>query len=195
MKTGCFSSDEARLIADANQGTDENSQTLPGPGWTEQQRKQNREFHDLQRGNHEGQFSPGLWQEAMNGPTNYVGLGRYLHFKQDSFSHAAFESDVYGHASALHYYDKTDSDVPRALRMAGATLIALNDYAKKKKCGCQGKWDASWWKQVIDFSRSPGANFGALETIDSNGEIDNLGMTNNRQYLLNKMRILGLSPR
>ena len=60
-----------------------------------------------------------------------------------------------GHLRALHYYDKTDSDVPRALRMAGATWIWLNRYAKEKKCGCQGKWDASWWKMVVDFSRVP----------------------------------------
>ncbi|HEY6180673.1 MAG TPA: hypothetical protein VIW67_00435, partial [Terriglobales bacterium] len=143
----------------------------------------------------EGQVSPQLWQEAMNGRTNYVGLGRFLHRLQDSFSHAGYESDVYGHIAGLHYYDKTDSDVPRALRMAGATWNALNEYAMKKKCGCRGKWDPSWWQQVIDFSRSPGANFGALETIDSNGELENLGMTNNRLYLLQKIGILRLSPR
>jgi hypothetical protein len=95
----------------------------------------------------------------------------------------------------LHYYDKTDSDKPRALRMAGATWNALNDYAKAKKCGCHGKFDPSWWQQVIDFSRYEGANFDALETIDSNGEILNFGMTNNPQYLLRKIRILGLGLR
>lgn len=195
MRTGCFSPHEARLIADADQATDENSSTSPGLGLTEQQRKQNRENHDLQKGNYEGQGSPKLWRQAMNGPTNYVGLGRYLHFLQDSFSHAAFESDVTGHARALHYYDKTASDVPRALRMAGATWNALNKYAREKKCGCQGKWDAGWWQQVIDFSRLHGANFDALETIDSNGELDNFGMTNHPAYLLEKIRVLQLKPR
>jgi uncharacterized protein RhaS with RHS repeats len=195
MKTGCFSSDEARLIADADQATDENGSTAPGLGLTEQQRRQNREYHDLQPGNYEGQVSPELWKQAMNGPTNYVGLGRHLHFLQDSFSHAAFESDVSGHARALHYYDKTASDVPRALRMAGATWNALNKYAREKKCGCQGKWDAGWWQQVVDFSRAHGANFDALETIDSNGEWDNLGMTNHPAYLRYKIMILQLKPR
>jgi RHS repeat-associated protein len=195
MKTGCFTDNEARLIADADQATDENSITSPGPGWTAQQRKQNRENHDLQPGNHEGQVSPELWREAMNGPTNLGGLGRSLHFNQDSFSHAGFENDIAGHISRLHYYDKTDSDVPRALRMAAATWDLLNQYAKEKKCGCQGKWDAVWWQQVIDFSRAPGANFGALETIDSNGELENLGMTNTDWYLRNKIRILHLAPR
>jgi RHS repeat-associated protein len=195
LKTGCFDSNEARLIADADQSTDENSPTSPGPGLTEQQRRQNRENHDLQPGNQEGQMSPELWRQAMTGRTNYVALGQALHFLQDSFSHATFESDVVGHFSRLHYYDKTDSDIPRALRMAAATWSALNDYAKVKKCGCQGKWDPSWWQQVIDFSNSPGANFGLLETIDSNGELDNFGMTNNRGYLVNKIRILGITPR
>jgi RHS repeat-associated protein len=194
MKTSCFTTHEARLIADADQATDENGSTSPGLGWTAQQRSQNRGYHDLQPGNYEGQGSPELWQEAMNGSTNYVGLGRYFHFLQDSFSHAAYQSDVYGHLFGLHYYDKTASDVPRALRMAGATWNALNEYAEKK-CGCRGKWNASWWQQVVDFSGAQGANFGALETIDSNGEIENFGMTNNRLYLLRKIGILGLSPR
>ena len=195
MKTGCFSPDEARLIADADQSTDENDSTAPGLGFTEKQRQQNREYHDFHPGNYEGVGSPALLQQAMSGQTNYVGLGRYLHHLQDSFSHAAYESDFYGHVFGLHYYDKTDSDVPRALRMAGATWIALNEYAKAKKCGCHGNWDAGWWQQVVDFSRAQGANFGALETIDSNGEIENLGMTNNRLYLIQKVRILELTMR
>lgn len=195
MKTGCFTEAEARLIADANQGTDENERTAPGLGATERQRQQNRDYHDLHPGNFEGQGSPGLWQQAMSGQTNYVGLGQYLHHLQDSFSHAGFESDVTGHLRRLHYYDKTASDVPRALRMAGATWRALNDYAKEKKCGCTGQWDASWWQQVVAFSKEHGANFDALETIDSKGEIDNFGMTNDPAYLLRKIAILGLSPR
>jgi RHS repeat-associated protein len=195
MKTGCFTAAEARLIADADQGTDENESTAPGPGLTERQRQQNRDYHDLQPGNHEGQGSPALWQQAMKGSTNYVGLGQYLHHLQDSFSHAGYESDTFGHAGALHYYDKTASDVPKALRMAGATWKALNDYAEKKKCGCKGTWDASWWQQVVAFSKEHGANFDALETIDSNGELDNFGMTNNPAYLLRKIAILGLRPR
>jgi RHS repeat-associated protein len=193
-KTGCFTDSEARLIADANQSTDENERTAPGAGLTEQQRRQNSDYHDLHPGNHEGQGSPALWQQAITGPTNYVGLGQYLHHLQDSFSHEGFESDFYGHLFGLHYYDKTASDVPKALRMAGATWKALNDYSRTK-CGCKGKWDASWWQQVVDFSQEHGANFDALETIDSNGEFENLGMTNSEMYLHRKRTILGLPPR
>src|SRR5439155_24430124 len=46
LKTGCFDANEARLIADADQATDENSSTAPALGWTEQQRRQNQEYHD-----------------------------------------------------------------------------------------------------------------------------------------------------
>src|SRR5258707_3903398 len=38
-KTGCFSDDEARLIADADQSTDENADTRPGLGVTASQRE------------------------------------------------------------------------------------------------------------------------------------------------------------
>jgi RHS repeat-associated protein len=194
-KTGCFTDSEARLIADADQSTDENHSTAPGLGLAEEQRQQNRFYHDLHRGNYEGVGSPELWQQAMAGRTNYVALGRYLHYLQDSFSHAGFQSDVIGHLSRMHYYDKTASDVPRALRMAGATWSALNGYAKEKKCRCSGRWNPSWWKQVIDFSMYNGANFDALETIDSNGELLNFGMTNNPIYLIRKIRALDLEPR
>jgi len=190
-KTGCFTDAEARLIADADQSTDENESTAPGPGWTEKQRQQNRDNHDFHPGNHEGQDSPELRRQA----TNPVGEGRYLHHLQDSYSHEGYESDFYGHLFGLHYYDKTASDVPKALRMAGATWRALNDYAKERKCVCKGQWNASWWGQVVAFSREHGANFDALETIDSNGELENLGMTNNPNYLLRKRRILELGPR
>lgn len=195
IKSGCFNENQARLIADADQGTDENPDTLPGLGVTDKQRQQNRDYHALHPGSYEGRSSPELWSEAMRGNTNYVGLGRYLHNLQDTFSHAGFQSDVIGHVRVLHYYDKTASDVPRAMRMAGATWIALNNYAKARGCGCQGKWDRSWWQQVYDFARESGANFDALATIDARGEFDNFLQHTDPMYLERKMRILGLSPR
>jgi RHS repeat-associated protein len=195
LKTGCFTDAEARLIADADQSTDENENTSPGPGFTSQQRRQNRDFHDLKPGNREGFVADDQWNEVLSGATNYVALGRYLHFLQDSFSHTGFESDVFGHLARLHYYDKTDSDVPRAMRMAAATWEALNRYASEKKCSCRGDWDIRWWQQVLEFSRAPGANLGLFETIDSRGEIENFGMTNHPIYLGNKITILGLTYR
>ena len=191
MKTGCFTDAEARLIADADQATDENESTAPGPGWTAQQQEQNRKYHDLQPGNYEGQVSPQLWQEAMNGRTNYVGLGRHLHFLQDSFSHAGFTNDAWGHSPLSVFYgdrggthtaDKTNYDVERAMRMAGATWRSLNDYARKKKCGCHGELDPMAWKQVFDFVRLPGGDdyTSMVNTIDENLPI----------YLQMKVRVL-----
>src|SRR6185436_12945218 len=52
-KTGCFTDAEARLIADADQSTDENELTAPGLGLSERQRQQNRDYHDLHPGNFE----------------------------------------------------------------------------------------------------------------------------------------------
>ena len=190
LHTGCFSPEQARRIAWADQATDDNEKTAPGFGWTAQQRERNRKYHDLQPGNYEGKPSAELALAA----TDDEGEGQYLHFLQDSHSHAGYESDVIGHLFGLHYYDKTASDVPRALRMAGATWIALNDYAEKK-CGCRGKWDPSWWQQIVAFSSAQAANFGALETIDSNGELENFGMTNSSLYLRYKIGYLGFEPR
>ena len=203
QKTGCFSDAEARLIADADQGTDENPNTLPAYGLTEQQRWQNRTYHALHPGAAEGVGSPMLWQEAMNGPTNYVGLGRYLHYLRDTFSHAGYDSDTYGHLAAFHYYDKTDSDVLKAMRMAHATWKALSDYAREKKCSCHANLDPSWWRLVNDFTRQPSANFNALTTMDAddtnrwdllNGW-QNFYMSNDPIYLERKVQILGIPMR
>jgi RHS repeat-associated protein len=200
LRTGCFSPDEARLIADADQGTDENSETSPGPGATSAQRAKNRQFHALGPDGAEGVGSPWLWQEAMTGKTNYVALGRYLHYLQDTFSHAGFHSDIWGHAGVIHYYDKTSSDVPRALRMAGATWNALNDYARAKKCGCSGSGDPSKWQLLSDFFKASEANLNTFTTIDANsqwdpGGYDNLWMSNNPMFLENKRRILNVPKR
>ena len=124
---------------------------------------------------------------------NYVGLGRYLHFLQDSFSHAGYESDTWGHARDEHYYDKTASDVPKAMRMAGATWNALNEFAKQK-CNCHGAWDPSWWQQVKDFSEVQ-TRFPIDAAIDANYEWDNSFSPGDPVALDRKRRILGVPLR
>jgi RHS repeat-associated protein len=155
-KTGCFTDAEARLIADANQATDENDATKPGLGLTARQRRQNARYHVLHPGGREGVGSPQLWEEAKNGISNYVGLGRYLHYLQDSFSHSGYESSVYGHGPDLHYVDKTDSDVEKAVRMAVSTWYALRDYARAKKCSCLLEWSDASWSEVRRFAKASG---------------------------------------
>jgi hypothetical protein len=172
---GCFSDAEARLIADADQATDENDETKPGLGLTTRQRWQNAEFHALHSGAREGVGSLALWQQAIRGNTNYVGLGRYLHYLQDTFSHSGYGSSFYGHGPDLHYVDKTDNDVEKAVRMAASTWYALQDYARSKgKCGCHEWADASW-SVVRAFAKASGG--------PDYREIDWYELENKRQIL------------
>jgi RHS repeat-associated protein len=153
---GCFSDAEARLIADADQATDENKDTKPGPGLTARQRWQNARFHALHPGAREGVGSLVLWQQAIKDSNNYVGLGRYLHYLQDTFSHSGYDNAFYGHVLDLHYVDKTDNDVEKTVRMAQSTWYALQDYARlKKKCGCR-EWSDASWSVVRAFARASG---------------------------------------
>ncbi|MDQ2976109.1 MAG: hypothetical protein M3R69_11955, partial [Acidobacteriota bacterium] len=155
-QTGCFPNAEARLIADADQATDENPSTMPGPGVTPRQRWQNATFHALHEGAQEGVGSPELWRIALNGSANYVGLGRYLHYLQDTFSHSGYHSSTYGHSSGWHYPDKTKSNPNKAFRMAISTWFALLDYARQKKCKCLRDSADVPWNTVWRFIQASG---------------------------------------
>lgn len=91
----------------------------------------------------------------MNGSTNIVGLGVYLHYLQDTFSHAGYTNDEYGHSLGTHSVDKTFNNVPKAQSMVAATWKALNDYAKEKKCGCKGQWSNDMWPVINNFLEIP----------------------------------------
>jgi RHS repeat-associated protein len=205
LKTGCFKDWEAHDIAHEDQQTDENSSTMPGPGTTEQQRIQNRMYHALSQDAAEGVGSRLLWQGAMNEANgHHVWIGRYLHYLQDTFSHAGYTDDTWGHTPLNvplgsgdygdHDTDKTAYDPPKARRMVGATWKALLDYAKAKKCGCQPRWDNSWWKEINEFinvlTDSPRSS-----TIDATQR----GLANpslgDPDALTRKRRILGLPDR
>jgi RHS repeat-associated protein len=161
----CFTEAEARLIADADQATDENAETKPELGrkvpdlWNPDfnaQRK-NAKYHALSPDAREGQGSPELWQEAMSSSTNYVGLGRDLHYLQDSYSHAGYSDSTCGHGCLdWHFPDKTANDVAKTVRMAQQTWYELQKYAKEKKCGCQGEWTDASWGDVYRFARASG---------------------------------------
>ncbi|HKQ51123.1 MAG TPA: RHS repeat-associated core domain-containing protein, partial [Pyrinomonadaceae bacterium] len=203
-KTGCFAEWQAHDIANEDQRTDERSDTSPARGSTDQQRMQNRVFHALHPGAAEGVGSPLLWAGAMNETSGYRWFGHYLHYLQDTFSHAGYTDDTWGHSPpnwALgsgdygdHATDKTAYDPAKARRMAGATWRALVEYAKAKKCDCNPKWDDSWWKEIDDFinvdTHSP-----RLSTIDATERaMDNPGL-GDPGALLRKRRILGLPDR
>jgi len=168
-KTGCFTDAEARLIADANQATDENPETAPVAGTNARQRWVNAHLHALDPNAREGVGSPELWQQAIAGRTNYVGLGRDIHYLQDTYAHAGYDSDVYGHGFDIHYPDKTNSDVEKSVRMAVSTWYSLREYAKAKKCDCLQDWEDASWSQVRRFAQASGGpdwreiNFDELE--------------------------------
>jgi RHS repeat-associated protein len=200
LKTGCFSDEAARQIAEANQKTDENKDTMPGYGNTPKQRLQNELFHGLHPGSHEPYLNY-HWNNALayGDMGNYTGLGIYLHYFQDTYSHAGFTDPKWGHSPrhldgrdiiplATHNTDKTAFDVDKAMRMAEDTLKELNRFARKV-CGCRGNYDMSWWKTVLNFAEAPGGDFWTSRrySIEESG--------NDPSYLENKRQILDLPRR
>lgn len=176
-KTGCFNENVSRLIADADQGTDENPATLPGPGESEK----NTKYHALHPGARQGVGSPELWNESLKGSFNIIGLGNYLHYLQDTFSHSGYTDPEDGHGPfglengdsfnrGNHVVDKTYYDVPKTLRMAYSTWKAMKDWAKLK-CNCKGNdWDNSWFDQIKRFAEL-GPNWADARVFDIEGNI------------------------
>lgn len=178
--TGCFSDAAARLIADADQGVDDNPGTAPWPGDTPRQRAVNASFHALHEGAQEGVGSPTLRRWALTGRTNYVGEGTYMHYFQDTYAHSGYHSTIYGHLFGGHSPDKTASDPEKAFRMAIASWSELREYARQKGCKCVGDISDVPWNTVWRFilaSGGPGYR-----------EIDD-------RELENKRAILGVPPR
>ncbi|MCA1631413.1 MAG: hypothetical protein LC785_14305, partial [Acidobacteria bacterium] len=200
MKTGCFKDSEASAIAEFDQYADQDPNTAPELGYDISvgniggttlvlpmpdvgAQYKNVTYHALRPGSYEGLRSPELWEAALqDGSHNSMaGVGRFLHDLQDTFSHDGYTDSACGHGCLKqHYPDKTANDVYKAMRMAGATWRALNDFARKVKCGCEGKWDQSWWTQVKSFVDAPGGH--RLREI-------------NEKELKRKADILGFPPR
>lgn len=204
-KTGCFEEWEAHDIANEDQRTDEDPNTLPALGNTPKQRMQNRVFHALDPSASAGVRSPLLWQGAMNEKSgSHKWIGRSLHYLQDTFSHEGYDSDIIGHSpfnrlrggpSGDHSNDKTKSDPAKAMMMAMATWNLLVDYGKAKgKCGCEPIWDDAWWIQIIDFMNVETA-YPRSSTIDAMEQtLDNPGW-GDPGALQRKRRILGIPNR
>ena len=155
--TGCFSDEEAREIANGDQGVDENPATRPGLGITERQRQVNAFYHALHPGSHQPYLDAHWMNATKGGRGNLPALGIYLHYLQDTYSHAGFTDPVCGHGCFdWHYHDKTDSNVAKTVTMAQQTWYALIAFARdKRKCKCKDWPDASW-ADVWDFARASG---------------------------------------
>lgn len=193
IQTGCYTREETRMIAEGDQYTDEDPATSPGLNKMDQ----NTRYHALHPGSHEPYLFD-LWEDAVRGSGDYAGFGRYLHYYQDTFSHAGFTDPVWGHSpvhNATHAVDKTDDDVPKSMRMAVQTWRVLLDFGSrvmKRKCGCKDPTDEysrvmEWYDRVKRFSQAPGGNFYTRRRYS----IEEV----NPWYLENKRRILGVPPR
>jgi hypothetical protein len=160
-KFSCLSGNEARLIADADQATDENPDTKPNPGWSIAQALRNNDSHAFN-----------LWANsrlselrnlAMCGDRNYVGMGRYLHFFQDTYSHSGFQSSMYGQFGfngvdfpgfGGFVVDNTSWHPEKSDEMARNTFFALFEFARKKDCKCTFADISTWWPQVAEFLKA-----------------------------------------
>lgn len=187
-KMGCFSESEAREIAAGDQGVDDNPLTAPAYGSTQNQRDINAYYHALHPGSHLP-YLTAHWNNASFGRRgNPSGLGIYLHYLQDMYSHEGFTDARWGHSpryGGTHNTDKTSSDVSKAMKMARATWDALSDFALQTgRCRCVDEPDPEMWKTVEEFARASGGGFydsrrHSIEEIDQG-------------YLNKKIRILSL---
>jgi RHS repeat-associated protein len=186
-KNRCFSSAEARYVAFSTQYVDENPMTRPSFGDTPRQRSVNRNHHALHSDSHET-FKSGLWRQANDGErSNRLGnLGVYLHYEQDSFSHAGYGNPIFGHAFGTHRADKTSADVGKAIEMANSTWTTLNNWTRIN-CGCEASLEPEMIETIQRFSNARGGNW-FTERLFSIEQV-------NASYLEQKRAILRLPNR
>lgn len=190
-KTGCFTDAEAREIANGDQGVDENPETAPALGTTERQRQVNAFYHGLHPGSHLPYLQAHWMVASMGRQGSLPGMGIYLHYLQDMFSHEGFTDPKWGHSppyGGTHNTDKTAYDVQRTMRMAHATWNALRDFAGQTgRCRCVQDLDPKMWQTVEEFARASGG--GPYDR--RRYSIDEIDPT----FLANKRIILNVPPR
>ena len=174
-KTGCFTDAQANEIAEGDQGTDEDPDTLPGAGRV----AQNTVFHALHKGAVPGVGSQTLWDNSTKPTPSLKNFGRNLHYLQDTFSHEGFSDPANGHGPlgkkydspfdiGTHSYDKTASDPFKTINMAYSTWKAMKQQALQN-CNCKGNdWDNNWFDQIRQFANVKVAHPAAA---DIEGEI------------------------
>ena len=89
-KFSCLTPNDARLIAEADQGTDENADTAPWLGISVAQAMRNANDHAFTS------FVHLKLAEFRRTNHSHIGLGHYLHFLQDSYSHKGFSNMIFG---------------------------------------------------------------------------------------------------
>jgi hypothetical protein len=126
---------------------------------------------------------------------NFTYFGNYLHYLQDTYSHAGFDSPIYGHALAGHKFDQPSSDLARTIRMAKSTWNALKEFSQKLGCECNSEWTPEMGNTILDFTKAPSSSTPRLNTIDSQGGIHDFFITNPPWYLEQKRLILRVPRR
>ena len=151
-QTGCFTPEEARLIAEGDQTTDELEALKPGPGITEARASANERYHALTPPENHWYNLRNLARDAVRGlnknscgggrnqrKEQLTNFGRYLHYFQDIFAHAGFTNRRYGHGAHGHRPDQPwrPENIDRAKEMARETYEQMRQYAQRLKC-CKG---------------------------------------------------------
>jgi len=193
LRTGCFTDQEAREIAEGDQRSDEDDDKKPawGKKWemtwhgpvavpdTDQQQR-NADFHAFGTPEQNAARANQLYTEATQNGGNLHSFGTYLHFEQDSHSHSEFAGNItWGQSSRGEWPDQTSDDPKKAMDMARDTYEKLKRFGEMRGCKCHGDPD---WKKVQDFID---VGFGSRNPISFIR-----GITNDQ--LRQKIEILGV---
>ncbi|NOT59712.1 MAG: hypothetical protein HOP19_05740 [Acidobacteria bacterium] len=204
-KHPCFSEVDAKTIANADQGVDEDPATMPGF----KNPYANEHYHALHSFSHT-KYLKDLWSNMNQAGSRDIALSRfgvYLHYLQDTYNHSGFVNSWVGHGLLGHLPDKSASRPEKSLQSAFAVWDALNKFARERGfCGANMTQDMLL--RIKIFIKIPGGNGwqeNALSGIDSkgvNGVLDALmnGIMNgfyktDPSYLYRKREILDIRPR
>ena len=169
-RNGCFSRFGAMQIATGNQMTDDDPITAPGKDRV----GENSTYHGLHPGAAPGVGSPGLYNAATQPSANNVLFGRYLHYYQDTYSHAGYPDSAWGHFTGTHSVDKTATDIFKTLDMAKATYGEISKYSTLA-CKCSGNpWTADMTTDILGFAKV-GTSFPRIADIDGDTGIPGVG--------------------
>jgi RHS repeat-associated protein len=180
----CFDKLEARFVAEGNQQADEDDRFRPAQwhGWLpdslepftaagERQRDIHERYHaltdpskhqyhlDLLMNEATIQYKCGDRRRRGVLKQKLMAFGRYLHYRQDMFSHAGHTSPIIGHAANPYDTDHTDERPELAMQMARQTWEELRTYAKKNKCDCDINDGNPRWDLIEQFLRAPAGDF------------------------------------
>jgi RHS repeat-associated protein len=179
-KTGCFTDEQARMIAEFDQLTDDDPDHAPGFG-----RSQNVDFHAFGTHAQNDLRRQQLFDQAVAGLGSLSNLGIFFHFLQDSYSHYDYAGNRnVGQATGLFAVDHTNTDTVKAMQMARSSWFWLNQFAKKKNPCCRPE-EPDW--QIVYKFVMVGYD---LSTVG--GQYDNNRHEISNEQLRRKIEILGV---